>query len=256
LNLKAKKQLGQHFLTDQGIIADIISLIRAECSENVPLIEVGPGQGVLTKELIGMYNQFKAIEFDRDMVSILNEHLPNLDLIQDDFLKVPIDEIYDKQFNIAGNFPYNISTEIVFKILENVEHVTTMVGMFQKEVADRICAGPKGRVNGIISVRTQAHYHAEKMFDIPPHAFSPPPKVQSAMIVLRRKENYHIDCDMKLFTQVIKVAYGQRRKKMRNTLKSILPNTDHPLLQKRPEELSVEEFVIIAKLAEVKKEDI
>lgn len=256
MNLKAKKQLGQHFLTDQGIIADIIALIRSECAENVPMIEVGPGQGVLTQELIDMFGQFKAIEFDRDMVAILNEQLPKLDLIQDDFLKVPIDEIFNKPFNIVGNFPYNISTEIVFKILENVEHVTTMVGMFQKEVADRICAGPKGRVNGIISVRTQAHYHAEKMFDIPPHAFSPPPRVQSAMIVLRRKENYHIDCDMKLFSKVIKGAYGQRRKKMRNTLKSILPDTDHPLLQKRPEELSVEEFVIIAKLAENKKVDI
>jgi len=251
--LKAKKQLGQHFLTDESVIMDIIDLIKHECPSNMPLIEVGPGKGVLTKDLNAHYSQFKAIEFDRDMVSILNEELPNLDLIQNDFLKVPIDSLSTKEVNIVGNFPYNISTEIIFKILDNVEQVKCMVGMFQKEVAERICAGPKGRVNGIISIRAQAHYHAEKIFDIAPYAFSPPPRVQSSMIVLRRRENYNIDCDVKTFSQVIRMAYGQRRKKMRNTLKSLIGDSEHPLLQKRPEELNVQEFIILTKIAESNK---
>jgi 16S rRNA (adenine1518-N6/adenine1519-N6)-dimethyltransferase len=251
--LKAKKQLGQHFLTDLNVITDIIDLIKHECDSDTPLIEVGPGKGVLTKELDAHYSEFKAIEFDRDMISILNEELPNLDLIQNDFLKVPIDSLSDKELNIVGNFPYNISTEIIFKILDHVDKVKCMVGMFQKEVAERICAGPKGRVNGIISIRAQAHYHAEKIFDIPPDAFSPPPKVQSSMIVLRRREDYEIDCNVKTFSQVIRMAYGQRRKKMRNTLKSLLGESDHPLLQKRPEELSVQEFIILSKIAESHK---
>ncbi len=254
--MKAKKQLGQHFLTDQAVISDIVDLIKKECKQNTPLIEVGPGKGVLTQDLIGHFPRFKAIEFDRDMVSVLNDSLPTLDLIQDDFLKVPLDNIYDTEYNIVGNFPYNISTEIIFKILDNVEHVTCMVGMFQREVANRICAGPKGRVNGIISIRAQAHYHAEKIFDIAPDAFSPPPKVQSSMIVLRRRDDYGIDCDVKTFSQVIRMAYGQRRKKMRNTLKSLMGDADHPLLQKRPEELSVDEFVILTKIAESKKQEI
>ncbi len=251
--MKAKKQLGQHFLTDLNVITDIIDLIKHECDSDTPLIEVGPGKGVLTKELDAHYSEFKAIEFDRDMISILNEELPNLDLIQNDFLKVPIDSLSDKELNIVGNFPYNISTEIIFKILDHVDKVKCMVGMFQKEVAERICAGPKGRVNGIISIRAQAHYHAEKIFDIPPDAFSPPPKVQSSMIVLRRREDYEIDCNVKTFSQVIRMAYGQRRKKMRNTLKSLLGESDHPLLQKRPEELSVQEFIILSKIAESHK---
>lgn len=254
--MKAKKQLGQHFLTDQAVISDIVQLIKQECKQDRPIIEVGPGKGVLTQELIGHYPKFKAIEFDRDMVSILNESLPKLDIIQDDFLKVGLDSMFDGEFNVVGNFPYNISTEIIFKILDNVELVTCMVGMFQKEVADRICAGPKGRVNGIISIRTQAHYYAEKIFDIPPSAFSPPPKVQSAMIVLRRRDYYDIDCSTKTFSQVIRMAYGQRRKKMRNTLKSLMGGSEHPLLQKRPEELSVQEFVTLTKIVESKKQEL
>jgi len=252
--LKAKKQLGQHFLTDQTVVYSIIEAIKEHCDASMSLLEVGPGKGVLTEELSQHFPSFKAVEFDRDMVAVLSRSVPDVTVIQQDFLRLPVEEVYPGQFNLVGNFPYNISSQILFKLIENRDKIPCMVGMFQKEVADRICAGPKGRVNGIISIRAQAHYRAEKLFDIAPSAFSPPPKVQSSIIVLHRRDNYELDCDMKLFSQIVKMAYGQRRKKMRNTIKSIVGDLDHELLQHRPEELSVEQFVTLTKLAEQNKQ--
>lgn len=215
----------------------------------MPLVEVGPGQGVLTRDLFDSYQNIKAVEFDRDMISILKDDLPEKALIQADFLRLDIEDLFDgDEFCLVGNFPYNISTQIIFKLIENRHKIPIMVGMFQKEVADRICATPMGKKIGIISIRAQAHYHAEKIFDIDPDAFNPPPKVDSSIIVLTRKDNFEIDCDYKTFVRIIKLSYGQRRKKLRNTLKPLLEDLDNPLLQKRPEELSVEDFVNLTNL--------
>lgn len=245
--LKAKKHLGQHFLSDNSVINNILDLIYEECSQDEALVEVGPGQGVLTNQLVQNYGQFKAIEFDRDMVKVLIQTIDPSFIINEDFLSVDLNELFEsKAFNLVGNFPYNISSQIIFKMIENVDQIPLMVGMFQKEVAERICSTPGGKKNGILSLRTQVHYEAEKIFDIPPEAFDPPPKVNSSIIVLRRKEKYMPGCDIKIYANVIKMSFSQRRKKMRNTLKGMVEDLENPIFQKRPEELSVEEFVNIA----------
>ena len=246
-NLKAKKHLGQHFLTDTSVINHILEVINTHCPQNEALVEVGPGQGVLTEALNKNYQIFNAIEFDRDMVKVLIQKIDPQKIINEDFLSVDLNGIFEGQtFNLVGNFPYNISSQIIFKMLDNVEKIPVMVGMFQKEVAERICATPGGKKNGIISLRAQAFYDAELIFNIAPDAFDPPPRVQSSIIVLRRKENYKLGCDQKIYSRVIKMSFGQRRKKMRNTLKGMVDDLDKPIYQKRPEELSVEEFVNIA----------
>jgi len=245
--LKAKKHLGQHFLTDKSVISRIVELIEKECTQDFPILEVGPGPGVLTNSLVEHFKNFKAVEFDRDMVKVLIQTIDPAHIINEDFLGLDLNSVFEKQsFNLVGNFPYNISSQIIFKMLENVDLVPVMVGMFQREVAERICAEPGTKKNGIISLRAQAYYHAEKIFDIPPDAFDPPPRVHSSIIVLRRKENTVLHCDEKIYARAIKMSFQQRRKKMRNTLKGMLHDLDNPLLQKRPEELSVEDFVNIA----------
>ena len=247
--MRAKKQLGQHFLHDQQVIGRILDTIRDNCQAPHPILEVGPGQGVLTEIIAGHFDDFRAIELDRDMVAILNQKLNPEQIIHADFLKVDLKEIFgDKSFNLVGNFPYNISSQIIFKMLDNVTFIPTMIGMFQKEVAERICASPGSKKNGIISIRAQAMYNATMLFDIDPSAFSPPPRVMSSMIILTRKEDYSLPCDPLLFKNIIKVSFGQRRKKLRNTLKSFLKDSSDPIFQKRPEHLSVEEFINIANL--------
>jgi len=246
--LKAKKHLGQHFLIDNLVISQIIELIESNCSVDTPMLEVGPGQGVLTYSLIERFSNFMALEFDRDMVAILQKDIVPEKLIQAEFLSYNIENLFDgKEFNLVGNFPYNISSQIIFKMLDNVDRIPLMIGMFQKEVAERICATPGGKKNGILSLRTQAYYDCALAFDIPPTAFDPAPKVNSAVIVLKRKEKTLLDCDPKIFARIIKISFQQRRKKMRNTLKNIVDNIEDPIYQKRPEELSVSEFVSIAK---------
>jgi len=245
--LKAKKHLGQHFLTDTSVINHILEVISTHCPKNEALVEVGPGQGVLTDALVNNFESFKAIEFDRDMIKVLVQKIDPQKIINEDFLSVDLNEIFEGQtFNLVGNFPYNISSQIIFKMLDNVAKIPVMVGMFQKEVAERICATPGGKKNGIISLRAQAFYNAEKIFDIAPDAFDPPPRVQSSIIVLKRKDNYILRCDQKIYSRVIKMSFGQRRKKMRNTLKGMVDDLDKPIYQKRPEQLSVEEFINIA----------
>jgi len=254
--LKAKKHLGQHFLSDQAVIADILSAINEYCPAQVPLIEVGPGQGVLTFELAKQYEQFKAIEFDRDMIKVLSSELDPFKLVQANFLSVDLETIHTgSEFNLVGNFPYNISSQIVFKMLDNLHLVPVMVGMFQKEVAERICSAPGTKANGIISIRTQAYYTAKKLFDIGPGAFSPPPKVNSSVIVLQRKENPETNYNTKLFKQVVKMSFQQRRKKLRNTLKPFLEDQGYPILQQRPEHLGVEDFINIVQLIEKQKDE-
>ena len=246
--MKAKKHLGQHFLDDQLVVDRIISLIEEKCEKDVPMLEVGPGQGVLTYRLANVFTKFKALEFDRDMIDILRKRLSDDQLIQAEFLSYDFNALFDgTEFNLVGNFPYNISSQIIFKMLDNVERIPKMIGMFQKEVAERICATPGGKKNGILSLRTQAYYDCELIFDIPPEAFNPPPKVNSSIIFLNRKENDLMDCDPKIFSRLLKTSFQQRRKKMRNTLSGMVQNLDDPIYQKRPEELSVEEFVNIAR---------
>lgn len=249
--MKAKKHLGQHFLIDQQVIGDILQQISQHCPLDEAILEVGPGPGVLTYRLAETYNQFRAVEFDRDMIAILVQKLSPELLINENFLTVDLSSVFDgKSFSLVGNFPYNISSQIIFKMLDNLDLVPKMVGMFQKEVANRICAEPGSKANGILSLLAQAYYKAEKLFEIGPQAFNPPPKVDSAVIALTRKEDYTLPCDFKIYKKIIKASFQQRRKKLRNTLKPFLHDLDLELLQKRPEQLGVEEFVSIAQIIE------
>lgn len=231
------------------MIDNIHEAIFKHCKNDIPLLEIGPGQGVLTQLLNKRYPQFKAVEFDTDMIELLKLSINEDRLVQADILKTNLGQLFEQEsINVVGNFPYNISSQIIFKILDNVSKIPVVIGMFQKEVAERIAAAKKGRQKGIITIRAQLHYKVTKLFDIGPDAFDPPPKVQSSVILMERKEDYLPDVDISKLSKVLKAAYGQRRKKMRNTLKAYFDNLDDPIFQKRPEELDVEEFVNIAKL--------
>ena len=244
--MRAKKQLGQHFLIDKSVILRIISNISNKCSSEIPLLEVGPGQGAITLELLKDYPEFKAVELDKDMIEILRLHLKPDQLINMDILRLDMQELFDgREFNLVGNFPYNISSQIIFKIIENRHQIPVMIGMFQKELAERICSSPGGKSNGILSLNAQAYYQAEILFNIGPEAFDPPPKVESSVIIMKRKDDYQLGCDENLYRAVVKQAFSQRRKKMRNTLKSFDLDLESDIFQKRPEELGVDEFVNI-----------
>ena len=244
--MKAKKALGQHFLIDESLSRQIAySLQSLPTCKNV--LEVGPGKGILTQFLIEQGFPFKVVELDKDMVSILIRSFPDLhdSIIHLDFLKLDLRQIYNAEpFLLIGNFPYNISTEIIFKVLDNKELIPEVIGMFQKEVAYRFIAPHGNKTYGITSVLTQAFYHGEKLFDVGPLAFSPPPKVNSAVIRLTRKEN-PITCDPKFFKQIVKLGFSQRRKMLRNTLKGIVKNPglfEDKVFTLRPEQLSVADF--------------
>jgi len=254
-NIKAKKSYGQHFLINEAVAKKIAeSLHRKDGGLNV--LEVGPGKGVLTKYLIEQGLCFKAVEADRDMVDYLNQNL-GLDessIIFLDFLKLNAYKVFDGQpFYIIGNFPYNISSQIVFKMLKAKELVPEMVGMFQKEMADRIIAPPGNKVYGVISVLTQAFYSGEMLMKVSPGSFSPPPKVQSAVIRLTRRDNQELGCNEKLFRTIVKIAFGQRRKMLRNTMKSLVEESavlEDKFFDQRPEQLSVQDFVQVTNLLE------
>ncbi len=258
--MHAKKSYGQHFLKDEHIaerIAD--SLLQADSIGQV--LEVGPGMGMLTKYLIGHkeYETF-AVEADPDMVAYLAKNYPDFaqkNLIPKDFLDFDAPTFWgEKQFCLIGNYPYNISSQILFKLLDWRDHIPEMVGMFQKEVADRIVSPPGSRVYGITSVLAQAFYKTEYLFTVEPGAFNPPPKVMSAVIRLTRKEGFSLGCDEKLFRTIVKTAFGQRRKMLRNTLKPFFPNEmlmSDPYFEKRPETLGWEEYVRLTLAAESRK---
>ena len=209
------------------------------------ILEVGPGPGILSFSLNQMFDHFKAVELDRDMIANLRAHISPEKIIHEDFLKLDLINLFEGPFFLVGNFPYNISSQIIFKMIEHHDIIPGMIGMFQREVADRICSTPGGKQNGILSLNAQAYYKTEKLFDIPPEAFNPPPKVWSSVIRLTRLEESKLQCDTKLYTKVIKQAFSQRRKKLRNTLKSFLDTDQDEIFQKRPEQLSVDEFVNI-----------
>ena len=245
--VKAKKHLGQHFLTDEKIAKQIADTLTLNGYETV--LEIGPGMGVLTKYLLEKELETYVIEIDTESVDYLNSHYPKLNgkVISKDFLKYNINEVFnDKPFAIIGNFPYNISTQIVFKCLEMRNQVPEFSGMFQKEVAERICSKKGSKVYGILSVLAQAFYDVEYLFTVEPEVFNPPPKVKSGVMRMIRKENYSLPCDEKLFFSVVKIGFQQRRKTLRNSLKSfgLSDNLkEDTIFDLRPEQLSVEQFI-------------
>jgi 16S rRNA (adenine1518-N6/adenine1519-N6)-dimethyltransferase len=248
--IKAKKSYGQHFLTNEGTASKIAySLLRTEGIKNV--LEIGPGKGMLTKYLLEQDIHLKVVEADKDMVEYVTKKFPTLkdDIIYLDFLKANLFKLFDgQQFYIIGNFPYNISSQIVFKAIHEKELVPELVGMFQKEMAERIIAKPGGKDYGVISVLTQAYYEGEMLIRVPPGAFNPPPKVNSAVIRLKRKADYALPCDERIFRMIVKTSFNSRRKMLRNTLKPLLTENnllDHEEFNRRPEQLSFEEFVVL-----------
>nr|WP_314288369.1 16S rRNA (adenine(1518)-N(6)/adenine(1519)-N(6))-dimethyltransferase RsmA [uncultured Capnocytophaga sp.] len=248
--VKAKKHLGQHFLKDLNIaqkIADTLSLKNYN-----KVVEIGAGMGVLTQFLLKKNIDVHVIEIDKESVTYLEANFPALKgkIIADDFLKYNIADYIGEPFAIIGNFPYNISTQIVFKLLELREYIPEFSGMFQKEVAERICEPEGTKTYGILSVLVQAFYETQYLFTVSENVFNPPPKVKSGVIRLLRKNNFHLDCDENLFFIIVKTAFNQRRKTLRNSLKSLLNNDDlkqDPIFDKRPEQLPWQSFVSITK---------
>ena len=248
--VKPKKALGQHFLNDTGVAERIVESLSP--SQNV--LEIGPGTGILTKILIKKKIDLKLVEIDKESVDFLTNELEINDTLiyNQDFLKMNLAEVFSKNnFSIIGNFPYNISTQIVFKIIDYRKYIPEMCGMFQYEVAERICENEGSKKYGIISVITQAFYETKLLFEVSNNFFSPPPKVNSAVILLKRKKNLKIDCDEKLFFKIVKLSFQQRRKTLRNSLKQINLSEnlrEHTIFDKRPEQLSVDQFIDLTNL--------
>ncbi len=254
--VKPKKSYGQNFLINESICERIVDNFSQNCdTKNV--LEVGPGKGALTKFLIqkSKFN-FKAVEADWDMYNYLLEHYPisGDQLIREDFLKIPLDKVFDKEeFSVIGNFPYNISSQILFRINKYKDMVPLMVGMFQKEVAERIVSPPGNKIYGILSVLIQASYDAQMLFYVKPGSFYPAPKVTSAVILLKRKNNYELPCNEKLFKTVVKASFNQRRKMIRNSVKSLVDNHllfEHKFMTRRPEQMSIENYFELTNLLE------
>ncbi|MFV0417367.1 MAG: 16S rRNA (adenine(1518)-N(6)/adenine(1519)-N(6))-dimethyltransferase RsmA [Dysgonomonas sp.] len=250
--VRPKKFLGQHFLKDLDIarrIADTLDDFPA-----VPVIEVGPGMGVLTQFLIEKNKELTVVELDRDSIPYLDEHYPALrgNIIEDDFLKLDLSKIYKDKFCVIGNYPYNISSQIFFKVLDYKEHIPCCSGMLQKEVAERIAAKPGNKTYGILSVLLQAWYDIEYLFTVSEKVFDPPPKVKSAVVKLVRNKRQHLDCDEKLFKTVVKTGFNQRRKTLRNSMKPLLGKDceaySNPIFDERPERLSVADFEELTKI--------
>ena len=251
--VKAKKSLGQHFLTDlspaQRLAATMCDYIGS------PLLEVGPGMGVLSQFLLDAGHDLTVVELDSESVTYLNDKFPQLRerIIEHDFLKLNLQKLYgDRHFNIIGNYPYNISSQIFFKVLDYKDQIDCCSGMLQREVAQRIAEPPGSKTYGILSVLLQAWYDIEYLFTVDEHVFNPPPKVKSGVIRLKRNNVTDLGCDERLFKTIVKTSFGQRRKTLRNSLRGLLPK-DSPLLSEqimamRPEQLGIEEFVKLTAL--------
>ncbi|MDD2530356.1 MAG: 16S rRNA (adenine(1518)-N(6)/adenine(1519)-N(6))-dimethyltransferase RsmA [Bacteroidales bacterium] len=245
--VRAKKHLGQHFLKDEGIAKTIASSLSGDFPS---VLEIGPGMGVLTKYLIidPKIKELKVVEIDNESVEFLNSNFPSLsnNIISEDFLKMNLENLFPNPFAIIGNFPYNISNQILFKVFENRDKVVEVVGMFQKEVAERVSSKSGNKVYGILSVLLSVYFDIEYLFTVDENVFIPPPKVKSAVIRLRRNKVEKLDCDEKLFVRIVKTAFNQRRKMLRQALKPLgvsLENIDQELMTKRAEQLSVEQFI-------------
>lgn len=248
--IKAKKHLGQHFLKDEAIAKRIID--AALDSTSLPLLEIGPGTGVLTKHLIGK-EHFFAIDIDTESIEFLKRNYPQCKdkIVYGDFLKLEINKLFPGKFAIIGNFPYNISSQIMFRVLDLKQQVDVVVGMFQKEVAERIAVKPGSKTYGILSVLLQAYYDIEYLFTVEPGSFNPPPRVRSAVIRLRRNKTEKLDCNETLFKTIVKASFNQRRKMLRNSLKALVKDESvlsNSYFTKRPEQLSVSDFVELTKL--------
>lgn len=248
--VRAKKKLGQHFLKDLSVAQRIAESIALDSPMSV--LEIGPGMGVLTNFLLEDPNvKLTAVELDSESVVYLHENLPELKVIEGDFLRMNLQDLYgDEPFIVIGNFPYNISSQIFFKVLDNREQIPLCAGMIQKEVAERIAAPHGSKTYGITSVLLQAFYDIEYLFTVHENVFNPPPKVKSAVIRMRRNDVKDLGCDEKLFFRVVKTAFNQRRKTLRNSLKSMLngQKADDPIFGQRPEQLSVQQFIELTKL--------
>ena len=260
--VKPKKFLGQHFLRDLGIANDSADTVDT-CPE-LPILEVGPGMGVLTQFLMKKEREVKVVELDFESVAYLKQNFAalNENIIEDDFLKLKLENIFDgKPFVLTGNYPYNISSQIFFKMLDYKDLIPCCTGMIQKEVAERIAAGPGSKTYGILSVLIQAWYKVEYLFTVHEHVFNPPPKVKSAVIRMTRNETTELGCNEKLFKNIVKTTFNQRRKTLRNSISSILdknhPLSADPIFNKRPEQLSVQEFIELTNQVEaaLKKEE-
>lgn len=259
MNVKPKKSLGQHFLNDLGIarrIADSISPSelppQARQWGGIPVLEVGPGMGVLTRFLMETGRPLKAVELDAESVGYLSRVCPSLDVVEADFLRLDLASLFDGDFALIGNYPYNISSQIFFRLLDYRDRIPVCAGMLQREVAQRLCSGPGSKVYGILSVLLQAWYDCEYLFTVDEGVFTPPPKVKSGVIRLTRNSRTSLGCDEARFRTVVKTAFGQRRKTLRNSLASLLPPEGEilssPLLKERPERLSVEDFVGLTRM--------
>lgn len=250
--IRAKKHLGQHFLRDQNIAAKIVDSLGIQASDFV--MEVGPGTGVLTSLLKRKTENLRLVEVDAESVTYLRKSFPDLEqqIIQEDFLKYRFSEDIPERVFLIGNFPYNISSQIFFRVLENRQRIQRVVCMVQKEVAQRIAAPPGSKVYGILSVLLQTFYKIDYLFTVSEHVFEPPPKVKSAVIRLDRNERENLECSEELFFRVIKTAFNQRRKVLRNSLKPLLMKLpdDEQLLGRRPEQLGVEKFIELTRALE------
>ena len=251
--VKPKKFLGQHFLKDLDIARRIADTVDA--CPGLPVLEVGPGMGVLTQFLCQKPRPLKVVEVDFESIAYLHEHFPALDddIIEEDFLRMDLQRLFDgKPFVLTGNYPYNISSQIFFKMLDNKALIPCCTGMIQKEVAERIAAKPGTKAFGILSVLIQAWYSTEYLFTVNEDVFNPPPKVKSAVIRMTRNETTDLGCDERLFKQVVKTTFNQRRKTLRNSIKPLLGGkcqiTEMPIFNKRPEQLSVQDFVELTNL--------
>jgi 16S rRNA (adenine1518-N6/adenine1519-N6)-dimethyltransferase len=250
--VRPKKNLGQHFLKNKVIAERIAASLEASDCDSV--LEIGPGTGILTEILIRRgFTDFRVIEIDNESVYYLRNRFPELkEIISGDFLTLDLDALFPGKVAIIGNFPYNISTQILFRVLEFRDRIPELTGMFQKEVAERICSGPGSKAYGILSVLLQAYYRTEYLFTVNEHVFSPPPKVKSGVLRLTRNDLKHLDCDEKLFFRVVRSSFNQRRKTLRNSLRSafILSGDDYPESGLRPEQLTVDQFVSLTNWVE------
>lgn len=250
--IRPKKALGQHFLKDLSVARRIADTL-ADYSR-LPVLEVGPGTGVLTRFLIENAYDLKVVEVDQESIEYLGKHYPELDgrIINGDFLQLDLQTLFSSPFNVIGNYPYNISSQIFFKVLDNKDLIPCCTGMVQKEVAERLASDPGKKAYGIITVLLKVWYDIEYLFTVGPEVFDPPPKVHSAVIRLIRNSRQSLDCDEAFFKQVVKTAFNQRRKTMRNSLKSLLGEDKEisrlPVFDKRPEQLSVDEFISLTEL--------
>ena len=248
--VKPKKKLGQHFLNSSEIAKKIVDCLDTKSIESV--VEIGPGMGILTQYIIGLGNKTYFVEIDSESVEYLKENYPLIknSIIEEDFLKLELSD-FKNPIGIIGNFPYNISSQIIFKAIENRTLVHTLVGMFQLEVAKRICEGPGSKTYGILSVLVQAYYETEFMFSLDPLQFTPPPKVNSGVIKLTRKTQLTLNCDEVFFFKIVKTSFQQRRKTLRNSLKVFnLSNIikEDVIFDRRPETLSVDDFVYLTNI--------